>query len=803
MFKDSQIAEITGGQTSGPLSDQTLTHVIIDSRLLGNPRSTLFVCLKGSRRDGHQFIGELYQKGVRHFIVTSDTVERPQQAVFYRVEDAVVALQALASTYRQTLAMPVVGITGSNGKTIVKEWLFQLLSPDLDVYRSPGSYNSQIGVALSVLGIPHSCDLAIIEAGISRPGEMTILERMIRPDHGIFTNLGDAHDAGFTSREQKLEEKLKLFSGAKWWIGHDLPIENSRNYRPWSIDEGKGLVVKWEGPSINLQGLRFLSPFEDPASLQNLSQCLVFCHHFDPELLGHLQKRVLRLERVSMRTDVHRGIRHCKVISDHYNLDLASLLNVLELADQVGGNLDKVMVLSDFRDNESQASFYQSVLDKIASHELSELHLIGANWQDLKSELNTHDIQCHFWRDTSAFIENGSYHRWRHKLIILKGGRDFKFEDIEKHLLRPVYGTRLEVDLSALRHNWLTLSRLLEKGVRRMVMIKASAYGSGSEELARFFQDNQVDYLGVAYVNEAVTLRESGIRIPIMIMNAEARAVPMMLKYDLEPEIHSFEQSQAIFDEIPPGQVLKVHLKCETGMHRLGFEANELNRLGEMLRQNKDMVKVVSILSHLSAADDPGADAYTRKQIGTFSSMYKSIVDQIGYQPLKHIANSAATLRFPGSHFDMVRMGIALYGVGLDHPVMKDLQPVHTLKTYVIQVRDRKAGDYIGYGLDGQVTKDSRIATIPLGYADGIPRHLGNSGLEVFIRGKKAVSVGRICMDMTMVDVTGIPDCQIHDEVEIFGQHATLDEFAKKAGTIPYEVLVSLGNRIERVITKA
>ncbi|MDX1684270.1 MAG: bifunctional UDP-N-acetylmuramoyl-tripeptide:D-alanyl-D-alanine ligase/alanine racemase [Saprospiraceae bacterium] len=804
MFKTKEISDIVGAATRDTTGTEIISHVSIDSRLVEHPETTLFVCLTGSRHDGHDFIPSLYDKGVRHFIVDhSYDSDPPVKAQFYRVENSVIALQKLAAAHRKNISARVIGVTGSNGKTIVKEWLSQLLSRKYNVYRSPGSYNSQIGVALSVLGIPDHADLAVIEAGISQEGEMTRLEKMIRPDLGIFTNIGDAHAAGFTNLQDKFDEKSLLFKNATWWTGHDLSKYNpDKNYRPWSTLKTNGVHVQWSGQSIAFEGYRFDNPFSDRASMENLTHCLVFCHHFDPHLLEELQADIDQLQTVSMRTELRKGVRNCSVISDYYNLDIESLSNVLDLANQINRHLKKIIVISDFVDNRNDKALYLKAIRRIEKAGIDTVLVIGKDWKEHLDEMRVRDLEVFHFPDVSTLLVSRQLKTIRNSLIILKGARRFQFEKIEKKLVRPVYGTRLEIDLAALRHNWLALTRRLDPGVKRLVMVKASAYGSGSDELARFYEDNKVDYLGVAYANEAVGLREKGISVPILVMNAEPASFPLIDDYNLEPEIHGLTQLRGFLDEMGPEDRLTIHLKCETGMHRLGFEAQELDDLFDMLK-DEPRIKVASVFSHLSSADDPDSDEYTKAQIAAFNGLYDQIASALGYSPIKHIANSAGLIRFAEAHFDMVRMGIALYGCGAAAAFAKDLTPVHALRSYIIQVKERHKGDRIGYGMEGKVERVSKIATLPIGYGDGLPRLLGNGRLKVFVNDHFAPSIGRICMDMTMIDVTEIPNIEIYQEVEIFGEKISLDNFAAMAGTIPYEILVSLGNRIERVITKA
>lgn len=802
MFDVLEISAILDGSADEIRENAIIKEVGIDSRLVVDFKAALFICMPGQRRQGYEFIEGLYQSGVRHFVVQKNTpYDRLPGATYFEVINPLDALQQLAAHYRRKWCFPVVGITGSNGKTIVKEWLYDLLKSHIVVQRSPGSYNSQIGVALSILSMSSKADLAIIEAGISRPGEMSKLEKMIQPTFGIFTNLGDAHDVGFADRSQKLEEKISLFKNCQWWISQT-KIADTPALLTWKEAAHSGTLDIING-QLFFQAKSISSPFTDKASIENLGHCLAFCSKYRPDLMPQVLALVPRLSQVEMRSEVRQGIRECRVISDHYNLDLESLSNVLDLANQINNHLPSILIISDFVDHPSEPDFYQRVLDLVNRSEVYQIIVIGSEWASHWPSLKGRMDHWRHYEKTKDFLESDAIKSWSSQLIILKGARDFQFEKIESRLVRPVYGTQLEIDLSALRHNFLALQQMTSPEVKKMVMVKASAYGSGSNELASFYEENQIDFLGVAYANEGVSLRESGVTVPIMVMNAEPRSLRILQDFDLQPEIHGLDHLRSFLQELSEGEKLSIHIKCETGMNRLGFEEEDIEGLVDILKQNSHRLNVVSIFSHFSSADMPLADDYSLGQLQKFKKMAGVLTSNLNDRPLWHIANSSATLRFPEAHMDMVRLGIALYGVSIPEKFRTQFYPVHSLKTYIVQIKERKPGDRIGYGMEGEVHRLSRIATIPLGYADGVPRKLGNGRLKVWVNGHLAPSIGRICMDMTMIDVTDIPDCQRHDEVEIFGKNMPLDQFAHQCDTIAYEVLVHLGNRIERVIKKA
>ena len=805
MFSSEQIKKIlVPTEIFGRKDHGNIQNVAIDSRHILEAQATLFICLIGLRNDGHDFISELYDAGVRAFVITKGNIvfDECPEATFYRVPDGIEALQALARAHRKEVSAQVVGITGSNGKTIVKEWLASLMGSRFKVYKSPASYNSQIGVALSVLGIDSEHEWAFIEAGISRPGEMEKLEAMIQPDFGILTNIGDAHDSGFESREEKVAEKLLLFTNVKWWLSSYAGATYDDRRILWSSAGARdnSIRVNWHDDVISFEDIAVKSRFNDAASLQNMTHCLVFMQSIDKELLKDIQQVVDGLDRVSMRTEVRKGLRGCTVISDYYNADIESLSNVLQLASQMVGQEEKVLVLSQLEDVNFDATTQDQIRRLVQQAQISSVYLIGPSWHQSIAD------QIPDWKhfpSTEAFLKSGSIHSFKNQLIILKGARAFQFERIERRIVRPVYGTRLEIDQEALHHNWLSITRRLPDSVKKMVMVKASAYGSGLKEIARFYQEHKVDFLGVAYANEGVELREEGVTMPIMVMNAEPWSLEILEEYDLQPEIHGINQLKRFLELADHDRPFNVHLKCETGMNRLGFNEDELAECLALIDRSATPVTVVSVFTHLGAVDDPEMDELSRAQLHKFDRMYEFISSGLGSKPLKHALNSAGTLRFPEFHFDMVRLGIALYGYGIPEPYKDQFLPVHNLKSYIIQVKDRAVGETIGYGGKTTTVRPSRIATIPVGYADGIARELGHGNLKIAVKGHWAPTIGRICMDMCMIDVTDFEDVREGDEVEIFGRTRSLDEFAALSRTIPYEVLVRIGPRVERVFTKA
>ena len=812
MFSLEDIKSITKAEVFGAENPKFISHFFIDSRRTENKSSSMFICLKGKRKHGAEFIPSLYQKGIRYFLTDEETKYNDYpQATFFVVKDSLVALQKLATAIRLKCHMPVVGITGSNGKTIVKEWAHFVLSDSVQVYRSPASYNSQVGVPLSVLGIPEGADIAILEAGISQPGEMDLLANMIQCDIGLITNIGSAHDSGFKDRIQKTKEKVKLFSKNTEVITSDknevILVElKDRKIRTikWSKTSGDYLIkinassgdntkigIKKDGKEweVNI-------PFNDNASVENAIHTFVLCHRLFPSEINTWINRFEVLPTISMRMEMKSGIRNCVLLCDYYNSDLASFQNALEFANMHHSNLSKTLILSDFV--EANDSIYTYLEELLPQGIFQKIILIGEEIQQIN--ISKEGIELHRFNGVDDYLNSPIRLNHKNEFILLKGSRKFHFEDIARQLMRAVYGTKLEVDIEALLHNWQYLKGKLSQDTKTMVMVKASAYGTGFLEIAQCFVDWGADYLGVAYPNEGVILRESGVKVPIMVMNTEAASLELLQRYDLEPEIYSHFQLDAFLELLGPSDFVKAHLKLDTGMHRLGFEENDLDGLIQKLRSCDKRIEVVSVFTHLLASDDPGYDEGSLKQIELFEKMSERLKTELAVDYLEHILNSAGILRFAQAQKDMVRMGIGLYGTGIKG--FDQLKPVHVFSTYISQIKNVKPGDTVGYGGEFTFDENRVIGTIPVGYADGIPRNLGEGKGSFMIYGQFAPIVGRVCMDMTMIDLTNIEDIFEGQRVEIFGESRTLNEFSAMAGTISYEILARISPRVERVFTK-
>ena len=799
--------------------NREIEQLLLDSRKVYASASALFFALKGPRRDGHQFIPELYKKGVRSFVVSTavDAAAYPQ-AVFLQVDDTQVALQRLAAHHRKAFDLPVIGITGSNGKTVVKEWLYQLLHARFNIVRSPKSYNSQIGVPLSVWQINEHHDLGLFEAGISQPDEMEKLERMIRPDIGILTNIGEAHSEGFTSRSQKLREKMRLFAHSSLIIanGDDKEITDVVNASGkkkilWGKNEVNDVVltaVRKEKSSteISLQisgaDMGFSIPFTDDASVENAIHCFLASIELGVEV-PVLIKGMRSLQPVNMRLELKKGINHCTIINDSYSADLDSLEIALNFLDQQTNNSKKTVILSDFLQSASDdGNLYPFIIETLKKHRITRLIGIGEHISAALQKLTLNESELpvvELYASTADYIRQFLSLQFKEETILIKGARVFGFEQIVQLLEQKVHQTVLEINLDALVSNVKAYQQQLKPATRIMAMVKAFAYGSGGAEIAGILQFHKIDYLGVAYADEGVELRKSGITLPIMVMNPEVTAFESIVEHNLEPDIYSFAMLQAFQDFLDNEglQHYPVHIEIETGMNRLGFAVDDTEQLAGRLAASP-LMKVQSVFSHLAASEDPAEDDYTMEQFAKYQRAAANLA-RIGYPFLKHISNTGAIFRLPELQLDMVRLGIGMYGVDSAAVHQSWLQPVTTLKTTIAQLKHLKAGDTVSYNRRGVISRDSLIATVRIGYADGYSRKLGYGIGRMHVRGHEAPVIGTVCMDMTMIDVTDVPGVQEGDEVIIFGKEIPVQQLAIWAGTIPYEILTGISQRVKRV----
>lgn len=831
MLSLSDIVQATQARHQVNLPDFSISEIVTDSRKWPETGTPLFVALKTARNDGHFYIKDVLEKGGKFFLVSAlpGNTEAFPDAVFMLVPDTLRALQQVARYIRDRYPdLPVIGITGSNGKTIVKEWLYQLLSPDFNVVRSPKSYNSQIGVPLSLIRIEGEHNMGVFEAGISQPGEMELLEKMIRPAYGIFTNIGEAHNQGFVNLRQKIIEKLQLFIRAQLLIycadqlevheavlhlQHSLKTNNNQhlNCFSWSYKLDTNLRItdidKSEGrtriSAIYLSApVEITIPFTDAASVENAIHCwcMLLCLNIEQSLI---RKRMAALQPIAMRLEIRQGDHQCVIINDSYNSDLKSLLIALDLLDQQIQQTTKTVVLSDmYQTGRADLVLYTELAAILEQRKIDKFFGIGnslLHFRDL-FEANAH-MECCFFPDTDTFLRHFHQFSFRDEAILLKGARSFSFEKLSLLLEQKIHQTVLQVNLSAMCNNLDAFRRRLKPQVKTMAMVKAASYGSGGHEIANMLKAAKVDYLTVAYADEGVALRKAKIDLPVMVMSPSAEAFDRMILWRLEPEIFNF-RSLDIFLQVAANmnvQDYPVHIKLDTGMHRLGFMAEDIPALIQRIRDDKH-IRIASIFSHLAAADDPSHDAFTQEQATVFTQMSDAIIGCLSYRPLRHLCNTAGIVRFPEYHFDMVRLGLGLYGIDSSGLLNNQLQQIGSLRTSIAQIRKVPAGSTIGYSRRGVATRNMRLATICIGYADGYPRNINQSGKAyVLINNKSAPVIGSIAMDMCMVDVTDIDAVEEGDEVIVFGDALPIQQLAEWAGTIPYEIMTGISQRVKRV----
>lgn len=819
-YRFSDIARIL--HAAPPAADGPVQHLLIDSRNTAQTEAAVFFAIRGERHDGHSFIPDLYARGIRFFVVSEmpDTTAFPE-AGFIRVADTLGALQDLAAHHRQQFHFPVIAITGSNGKTIVKEWLWQLLRDDYRIVRSPKSYNSQVGVPLSVWQMSEEHTLGIFEAGISRTGEMQRLQKILRPDVALLTNIGPAHDENFSSREEKTHEKLKLLEGATFIISGK---DDAATYALLSTGEGANTQrfswsrktkatlqladIKRDGHETELKGVydhRFITiriPFTDEASIENAIHCWCVLLHFgiSDETIA---ARMKQLTPVAMRLEMKEGVSNCSVINDSYNSDLGSLSVALDFLNQQQQHPKRTLILSDIlQSGRNETQLYGEVAALLQAKGIHRLIGIGSAISSQQQLFQVPEKQ--FFATTRDFLAGFHVSQFHDETILIKGARPFGFESISKVLQQKAHETVLEIDLNAVVHNLNYFRSRIHPGTKIMAMVKAFSYGSGSFEIANVLQYHRVDYLAVAYADEGVELRRAGITLPVMVMNPEEQSYETMIRYQLEPEIFSFRILQ-LFDEVarryrqrhPETPPVPVHIKLDTGMRRLGFEADDMNELVVRLKNTKDLV-VRSVFSHLAASDEAEHDGYTNAQIKAFIAMSDVLRSHFSQPVFRHILNSAGIVRFPDAQFECVRLGVGLYGVGVDADEQKRLRQIGTLRTTISQIKHIAAGDTVGYSRKGKTQRNTRTATVPIGYADGLSRKLSNGRGRMWINGQAAYIIGNVCMDMCMLDVTDIA-CEEGDEVIVFSPDHPIGELAAAMETIPYEVLTNVSARVKRV----
>lgn len=809
----SDIARIMDADRTGS-DDALINWLLIDSRSLCFPKETLFFAIRTNRNDGHKYIGELYKRGVRNFVVSTLPADLSMfpQSNFLLVHDTLQALQRLAAYHREQFDIPVIAITGSNGKTTVKEWLYQLLSPDMNVCRSPRSYNSQVGVPLSLwLLNPHN-DIAIIEAGISNPNEMDNLNRMIRPTISVITNIGEAHQENFFTKEGKCDEKLKLMRNCETAVINLQDPFITKVARQETLDKVKYwpmiLNVEKHGTSatisFNLNGQQgcYTIPFIDNAAIENSITCLATCASLGNRVnLDEICKRMNELEPVAMRLEVKDGINGCTLINDSYNSDIHSLDIALDFMNRRPDTKEqkRTLILSDIlQSGEAPRLLYSKVASMAEKRGIEKFIGVG---EEISSCSQYFKMDCAFFKTTEELINSDVFANLSNEFILIKGARKFHFDRLSDLLTLKVHQTILEVNLNALIENVHYYRSFMSPETKMVCMVKASAYGIGSLETSKTLQDQGVDYLAVAVADEGADLRKAGITANIIIMNPEMTSFKMMFDYRLEPEVYSFKLLEALIYAAEKEGITNfpIHIKLDTGMHRLGFNPEkDMDKLINRLSKQSALVPC-SVFSHFVGSDDDGFDSFSQHQFELFDNASKQLQAAYSHKILRHICNSAGIEHFPKYHLDMVRLGLGLYGINPRNNQI--INNVATLKTTILQIRDVPAGDSIGYSRKGHVDHDSRIAAIPIGYADGLNRKLGNGNCYCMVNGKKAPYVGNICMDVCMIDVTGI-ECNEGDHVIIFGDELPVTVLSDALGTIPYEILTSISNRVQRVYTQ-
>jgi Alr-MurF fusion protein len=793
----------------GKTQDIVIDNVSIDSRSLQNNGNTLFFAIIGPNNNAHIYIGTLIDHGVQNFVVNYIPENTENKANFLIVQDTLVALQQFAIYYRSLFDFPVIGITGSNGKTIVKEWLNFLLSPDYNIIRSPKSYNSQVGVPLSVISINEKHNLGIFEAGISTTNEMEKLEAIIKPTIGILTNIGTAHDEGFSNIGEKIKEKLKLFDNIVVLIYNknktvDAVINKNLKTFSWSFKDKDADVLISRTIILDKTILHVHHgkddfeiniPFQDDASVENAIHCLMVLLYFGYDHKT-IENRIELLYPVEMRLKVKNGINNTTLIDDSYSSDFQSLKIALDFLESQKQYKKKTVILSDiFQSGLADQDLYTKVSQLIISNKISRVICIGKTIAAFKEKF----INCISFVTTEAFIAHLDNIDFENETILIKGSRDFQFEKIVAVLEEKTHETVLEINLNAISHNLNFYKSKLKPATKMMVMVKAFGYGNGGFEIAKLLEHHKVDYLGVAFADEGISLKMSGINLPIMVLNPESTSFQAIIQHQLEPEIYSLKGLIA-FLKIAEQKKIKnfpIHIKLDTGMHRLGFEKENLDELIAILKDNK-LVEVKSILSHMATSDDMKHHEFGLSQIDLFETLSAKIILALQIKPIRHILNTSGISNFPQAQYEMVRLGIGLYGISNDIDEQVYLENVGTLKSIISQIRTINAGESVGYGRRFMATKTTIVATIPIGYADGISRHWGNGVGFVTIHNQKASIIGSICMDMLMVDISDIK-CNEGDEVIIFGQSPTVIFMAQQLETIPYEVLTSVSQRVKRV----
>jgi len=816
-YSSQEIFEITKPELlNKSLIINDIRAVEYDTRKIFDGSDALFVAFDGNTTDGHQYIASAYTKGVRNFIITNIELDYSnyKNANFFIVENAYQAIQKIAANHRNKFDLQVISITGSNGKTIVKEWLAQCLSRTKNVIKSPVSFNSQLGVALSLLLIEENHEFAIIEAGISTLDEMQNLAEIIRPDIGVLTNIGDAHSAGFESLHEKLGEKLKLFAQSDKIVTSFNQdnirslINNIYKYKEilsWSSENQEAFYkVNFEkysdhtiiGISSEQKSYEFKAPFTDDASLENIMQVISVLLELDIDET-EIQAAIFSLDNLPMRLELKEGINNCLVLDDSYSFDIDSLkIGIRELNNNANDRA-KSIIISDLDKQNSSKDSYNKIAKILEQVQLKRLILIGDQLSKVLSEISP-KTNFQSYPDIDSLIDDLPTINFDTEIVLIKGARHFSLDKISNRINARQNKTILEIDLFALSENIDFYRKSIPKETGLMAVLKASAYGSGSQQLTSVINNKNIDILAVAIIEEAIEMRDSGVSKPILIFNPHADSLNLISEYDFEIELSNKTMAEALLGFVNSTNAkIKIHLKLDTGMNRLGFKEKDFPYLSRVLQNENIIVK--AIFSHLAASDDPSEDSFTKQQIELFDNWYQKLTTQYDLKPLKHILNSSGSLRFPNAQFDFVRIGLGLYGLDLANSSNGRLTKVHSLKSFIVQIKEVEAGATVGYGNKLKLKKAARIAIIGIGYADGFMRKAGAKAYPVVIKGQEAPLIGSVCMDLCMADISELEGVQEGDEVLIFGKNHPIEGLSAACETIPYEILTRVAPRVKRV----
>ncbi len=817
-MKLSKILE-TNHFSNSDIEFSDILYLSIDTRKIINGSKTIFFTLDGARKKGAEYIENAYEKGVRCFVVNElDAVKQLPNATFYFVKNVQKALQQISIQKRVNNDIPSIGITGSNGKTIVKEWLFEILSSQKRVVKSPKSYNSQIGVPLSVWNIDNLYDYGVFEAGISKPGEMEHLEKIIKPQFGILTNIGTAHIQNFTDKVALLNEKLTLFENSNTLIynsddtfinerillffknNHSIKLFNwgfnASAHLKFEIIENK-LFFDYKGEQICIS-----IKHKDKSSIENLCHCIAMLFVLNENPNDYINA-IENIRRVEMRLEVIEGNSGNRIINDTYNSDPTSLSEALDFLEQQAGGTKKIAILTEMYESFSnQENANQTILELLKSKDLDFIFFIGKTFQLSKNEFNSNLKECLFFDNPKDFIDENFHKTITNATILFKGSRVFELDKIVKEFQQQTHETHLEINLNAIKNNLNVFAKKLKPETKIMIMLKAFGYGLGSIELAKLLEYQKIDYFAVAYLDEGIAIRNLGIKTPIMVLNTNWNAIDKLIEYDLEPEVYSIESFEACknyISTLPENKKsLKIHLKIETGMNRLGLNLEEALFICNEIKKF-EKITISSVFSHLAASDNLNLKDFTLGQINTFEKIYIEIVNQIGYKPLRHLLNSEGISNFSEFQYEMVRLGIGLFGINSKDSISKHLLNPIRLVGKISQIKKVGPKDTIGYNRMGKIDTESYIAIINIGYADGYRRSWGNGNASVFINEKKYPTIGNVCMDMTMIYLGKEHDIHLNDEVEVIGEHISIIDLAESAHTIPYEILTSIGSRVKRI----